>query len=704
MKSGEEPGNLGEKLRRVGKRGGHTTPVASFWRLEQQQEEATAPFFTKQLQDIRGNPCQIPFLSARKLAATLWDLDQMHHAPLPRLRRLNHEEKSGLDPDPEPDLPESSSSLRRHIAATLMQHHRSAERNNRALQPVSPASYGSSMEVTQFPLPSLNSESCPLRPHGYSAYALPPAISHIVSLLDRLNRLCHLVRVVILCDAFIFLKIILLLLFTFLSSASILQIAPYNPAVTPTSSIEFKGRAGETSYGLRTSTELLKVLNRIWSLEEQHVSNMSLVKALKKELDHARSHIKALVREQQADRREMDELMVQIAEEKVARKSKEQDRMSATIQSLREELEDERKLRKRSESLHRKLAREVYDVKTTLAKLSKEVESERRSHDLMEDLCDEFALGIRGYERELRALRKVSDKDWTERADHDQLILHLSETWLDERMQKKLEGVGRKKYVVDKLSSEIEAFVQAKSLHNANGSQVVKDPTLRRSSLESIPLNMAVSAPQDEDDSGGSDSNCFELERMKMSTLKSHENEYHRNEEGETTKTKQDKKKNASSERVSPSALQVKYEEQIAQAAAHGESSNQIEDDAERAVDGPGETSSITQKPENGEVAKESGGMNSNQMIENLIRNHYMMSENGTKQPSHSVWRSQPSPVRHWSEKLPSPDQNASAESSVKLHPDLKENTLKAKLFEARTRGQRSRSRLKASIFPSRKE
>ncbi|XP_042003169.1 uncharacterized protein At5g41620-like isoform X1 [Salvia splendens] len=635
MKSGEEPadkgGNLGEKLRRVGKRGGHTTPVASFWRLEQlqqqqeEEEEAAVPFSTKQLQDFRGNPCQIPFLSARKLAATLWDLDQMHHAPLPRLRRLNHEEKSGLDP--EPDLPESSSSLRRHVAATLMQHHRSAERNSRALQPVSPASYGSSMEI-----------------------------------------------------------------------------APYNPAFTPTSSIEFKGRAGETSYGLRTSTELLKVLNRIWSLEEQHVSNMSLVKALKKELDHARSQIKALVREQQADRREMDELMEQIAEEKVARKTKEQDRMSATIQSLREELEDERKLRKRSESLHRKLARELYDVKTTLAKLSKELENGRRSHDLMEDLCDEFALGIRGYEKELRALRKVSDKDWTERTDHDQLILHLSETWLDERMQMKLEGVGRKKYVVEKLSSEIEAFVKAKSLHNANGRKVVKDPTLRRSSLESIPLNMAVSAPQDEDDSGGSDSNCFELERMKISTLKSHDNEYHRNEEGETTKTKQAKKKNTSSERVSPSALQVKYEEQIAQATAHGESSNQIEDDAERAVDGPGETSSITQKPENGEVAKESGGMNSNQMIENLIRNHYMMSENGTKQPSHSVWRSQPSPVRHWSEKLPSPDQNASAESSVKLHSDLKENTLKAKLFEARTRGQRSRSRLKASIFPSRKE
>ena len=69
------------------------------------------------------------------------------------------------------------------------------------------------------------------------------------------------------------------------------QIAPYNAAVTPSSSIDLKGRIGETGYSLKTSTELLKVLNRIWGLEEQHASNMSLVKALKKELDHARVRI-----------------------------------------------------------------------------------------------------------------------------------------------------------------------------------------------------------------------------------------------------------------------------------------------------------------------------------------------------------------------------------------------------------------------------
>lgn len=45
------------------------------------------------------------------------------------------------------------------MAESLMQHHRLTERSNRALQPVSPASYGSSMEVPcyfNFPCPPLS--------------------------------------------------------------------------------------------------------------------------------------------------------------------------------------------------------------------------------------------------------------------------------------------------------------------------------------------------------------------------------------------------------------------------------------------------------------------------------------------------------------------------------------------------------------------
>ncbi|KAG2268037.1 hypothetical protein Bca52824_062592 [Brassica carinata] len=54
-----------------------------------------------------------------------------------------------------------------------------------------------------------------------------------------------------------------------LSPASSLEVAPYNGAIIPGSSLELHGRrrAGEPNYNnLKTSTELLKVLNRIWTL------------------------------------------------------------------------------------------------------------------------------------------------------------------------------------------------------------------------------------------------------------------------------------------------------------------------------------------------------------------------------------------------------------------------------------------------------
>lgn len=122
----EKQENLGEKLKKVGKRGGHSTPVIPFWRLyhlqqhHQDQETHTAV--------VGATTFDFPFVSARKLAATLWEL---HHynlplskmqqgvgVPLARLRRQQphhhrhrhhhpYEENTELDPpDPSPILPE----------------------------------------------------------------------------------------------------------------------------------------------------------------------------------------------------------------------------------------------------------------------------------------------------------------------------------------------------------------------------------------------------------------------------------------------------------------------------------------------------------------------------------------------------------------------------------------------------------------------
>ncbi|KAK9276585.1 hypothetical protein L1049_006120 [Liquidambar formosana] len=594
-------GNLGEKLRRrgvllVGKRvrAGPSTPVPA-WRLE---AEGPHHHSIGNTTTVKEEPFALPSVSARKLAATLWEFqhdlpfsDKMHRGvsgppppPPPRLRRLHKDKGLDLpsyldDPSPSPpDQPASASSLRRHVAASLMQHHRAIERNHHALQPVSPASYGSSLEV-----------------------------------------------------------------------------AHYNPAVTPTSSLDFKGRVGESNYSLKTSTELLKVLNRIWSLEEQHASNKSLIKALKMELDRARSRIKELIRDQHVDRHEMDDLMKQIAEDKLVRKSKEQDRISAAVQSVRDELEDERKLRKRSEGLHRKLARELSEVKSSFAIALKELERERNSRELLEDLCDEFARGIKDYEQEVHAVKQKPDKDWAGRADRDRLILHISESWLDERMQMKLReaqsGFAEKNSIVDKLSSEIETFLQAKQAGTSKSTDNLlprdsKKSRSCRNSLESVPLNEAVSAPQDRDDedSAGSDSQCFELNKPSNGDFKPHEDEGVECHIEHTVKSNHTHKKLVSSERRkgrNPSSLQVKFEEQMARAmSCNGNRAQVVDTEQGKAEEGNPVEISDPRKFENCEVTGEgiyerknkhegTHGSNSNYLIDNLIRSQYLISECG---------------------------------------------------------------------------
>ncbi|XP_022721016.1 uncharacterized protein At5g41620-like [Durio zibethinus] len=656
---------LCEKLSRrvllVGNRkgGGPCTPIST-WKL-----------YHPQARLHHNIPPPAASVSARKLAASLWHFHQYLPHRQPKMHRAvnntngryhqrhhnNLFKDKGIDfshfladpcPSSDPDQPESTSSLRRHVGQTLMKHHRSIEKNNHALQPVSPASYGSSMEV-----------------------------------------------------------------------------APYNPAVTPSSSLDFRGRIGESHYNLKTSTELLKVLNHIWSLEEQHASNISLIKALKMELDHARVRIKELLRDKQADRHEIDDLMKQIAEDKLVRKSKEQDRIHAAVQSVRDELEDERKLRKRSESLHRKLAREVSEAKASLSNALKDLERERKSRKLLEDLCDEFARGIKSYEQEVHTLRQKSDEDWAGAADHDRLILHISESWLDERMQMKLEeaqsGFAEQNSIVDKLSFEIETLLQAKRI----GTSVSKRTDYlsrsdRRKSLESIPLNEAVTAAKDvcdEEDSAGSDSNCFELNKPSNADLKPHEDEARTGNIEEMMKSNHEEKKPSSHEKSKsrhPSSLQVKFEEKMARALCNENKKSELAD-TEQKNTGVGNTTEITvsQKFENDEATQygsegrknkldEIHGLSSNYVLDNLIRNHIALSEGGNINPendrgeascSFPSRRNQPSPVRRWMTKFTSPGLDVS-ESSTKLPPGTKENTLKAKLLEARSKGQRSRLKI----------
>uniref|UniRef100_A0A7N0UVM9 Uncharacterized protein n=1 Tax=Kalanchoe fedtschenkoi TaxID=63787 RepID=A0A7N0UVM9_KALFE len=635
---------------------GPSTPVHP-WTIHKEAAAHDNPTFVK-LNPSASSPSAPPKnpslspVSARKLAAALWEFQffaplggKMHrgssaHQAPPRLRRGETDKDKGVDHPAEdlfPDQPETASSLKRHIAAALMRHHRSMDKHKVSQQPLSPASYSSSMEITR-----------------------------------------------------------------------------YNPIIppSPTSSLELKGRIGESSYSLKTSTELLKVLNRIWSLEEQHASSVSLIKALRMELHNARSKIKELVRDQQADRLEIEELVKQITEDKVIRKNKEQDR---AIQSTRDELEKERQLRKRSESLHRKLAHELIEAKSSFSDALKELDRERTSRVLLEGLCDEFAKGIKDYELEVHALRqKLPEKERSNGPDRDRLILHVSEAWIDERMQMKIReaqtGSMEKYSVVDKLRPEVEKFLRAR---HSRPSEIAgqklnrnsRESRLRRSSMESVPMNDVVSGPQDvgDEDSVDGDSHCFELNKP------AHDNK--RSEgvlaEGLASTSHADQKP-VHRERMksrNPADLQVKFEEQMSWAVSNEDNDYQLRDAEEEHAEklkpgraGGSQKSEICATAEDGSYTMLSHGnqeSSSNYTIEHLIRNQQLMSEGGSmhlkKDPRDtSSYRKRASPVRQWMSRQAPSDPNT-AESSSKNAPGVKENTLKAKLLEARMKGQRSR-------------
>ncbi|PNT75861.1 hypothetical protein BRADI_1g39247v3 [Brachypodium distachyon] len=292
--------------------------------------------------------------------------------------------------------------------------------------------------------------------------------------------------------------------------------------VSPTRSLNFRDRSRETGCNLKTSTELLKVLNRIWSLEEQHAVDVSAVKGLKLELQNTQAHVQELMQERQQYHYETNSLVKQVTEDKMARKNKEQEKLRASLYSLQGELEAERHLRKHSESIHRKLGKELSAMKTAFLKAVKDLEKQQKATRLLEDLCDEFALGIRNYEEEVRVLKQRHAKQYEQK--FDKLVVHISEAWLDERMQmQNAEARGDsegKTSITERLSSEIQSFLHGRRSSNSYGVNIhianeKGNASLCRQSLESVHLNGATSAPRlPEDDDGNSvssDLHCFEL-------------------------------------------------------------------------------------------------------------------------------------------------------------------------------------------------
>lgn len=493
-------------------------------------------------------------------------------------------------------------------------------------------------------------------------------------------------------------------------------------AVSPNSSFVSNGKFGESSYSLKTSTELLKVLNRIWSLEEKHALDMSLVKTLRRELGQSQAQIQELMQEKKRDQDEIDHLMKQMTEYKVARR-KEQQRIKDAVKLVDDKLEGELKLRRHSEKGHHRLAKELSQMKSSFSNVLRELDRERKARILLEDLCDEFAKGIRDYEQEVRFMKNTYCKDQIGREGNDRLILHISEAWLDEREQMKLADacdISKQQSALDKLCLEIEAFLREKQ-SDTSGKNVdlfSKSPTQSRAlphSLESFHLNEPASAPwhgNDEDDSVGITDHRPQLSRGY--SLKQASNSVW--QQGETpsdghnreTRPKLVNEKVHSRRGSDPSCSRSQI--QLQEHVYERKHQHMNEGSTKSKTVNSNEASHPRMMPRKGEILHRSSregkaritDADADTDLHDATTRYPSLTSEDTKlgHDSHcmegffdpSTFIGPTSPVKKWTAEVSAADPDV-CESSSRWPKCVKPNTLKAKLIEARLEGQQSRTR-----------
>ncbi|KAL3850275.1 hypothetical protein ACJIZ3_012157 [Penstemon smallii] len=230
-----------------------------------------------------------------------------------------------------------------------------------------------------------------------------------------------------------------------------------------------KNRLKDVYNSLTTSKELLKVMSRIWRFEQQSSTSsstsLSLVSALKFELDRACNHIHKLIQEQRTNHSEIDIFLKQFEEEKLLWKLKEQDKIHSAVTSVAGELEIEKKLRRQTERLNKKLGKELAEAKESLLEVTKELESEKRAREILEQVCDELARGIGDDRAEVEELKRQSEKV-REEVEKEREMLQLADVLREERVQMKLTEAKyqfeEKNELVDKLKNELEAYLKSK--------------------------------------------------------------------------------------------------------------------------------------------------------------------------------------------------------------------------------------------------
>ncbi|KAL6199551.1 hypothetical protein ACLB2K_029335 [Fragaria x ananassa] len=385
----------------VGKRAGSSTAVPTWKTSTSPRSPATMPkkqkgLLLQQHSKDDGKGKEVMSVSARKLAATMWEINEVNDL---KSKETKMREEEGVPPMP-PKLPDPSYS------------------------PISERKTGS----------------------GGGHQRRLSAVSQKIQLSDHY-----------------------LGGFETHSSQSIIEVKDHSYGKTDRKCI--KTCLKEVSNGLSTSKELVKVLTRVSGLEEQqHSLNMPLLTALRAELDRVRIQVHQLIREQRSNCKEIEYLMRHFAEEKAAWKSKEREKIRAAVACIAEELEVEKKLRKQTERLNKKLGKELENKNVALSKAIKELEREKRAKEIFEQVCDELAVGMGEDRAQVEELKRESEKV-REEVEKEREMLQLADVLREERVQMKLSEAKyhfeEKNAAVEQLKNELEGYLRS---HKGEGS------------------------------------------------------------------------------------------------------------------------------------------------------------------------------------------------------------------------------------------
>ncbi|KAF3665305.1 putative leucine-rich repeat-containing protein 48-like [Capsicum annuum] len=228
----------------------------------------------------------------------------------------------------------------------------------------------------------------------------------------------------------------------------------------------------DVCHGLTTCKELLQVLSHVWNIKEHKSTCSSLFSAINTELDWLCDEVSKLINEHRHDDSEVDILLKKFEEEKMAWKTKEQDKIHTAIMSVDREFKIEKKLRKQTERLNKKLGRELADTKASLSKVVKELEGEKRDREILEQVCDNLARGLGEDRAEMQELKRQSAKIRKE-VEMEQKMLQLADVMREERVQMKLSEAKyqfeEKNAAVDKLRNGLEAYFRSKKGQEKGG-------------------------------------------------------------------------------------------------------------------------------------------------------------------------------------------------------------------------------------------